>query len=215
MPTSTRSPVARRKLMRAAERLYAEQGFAGTSIRQIATAAEQRNKSAVQYHFTGRDELIKAVLAEHAEAIERHRLPMVEALGPPADVTLADQVSCLILPTIEHHIELGTPSWYGRFLAQALVEPQLREYVITTHLRSTSVRRLNELGHLTWSVPSGGAAAGLHTMIRQLMVHMCAELENDLAHTNASTTTAEPAWRRLGDELTRAICGMSTVLADT
>jgi len=40
------------KLMDAAERLYAEHGFAAVSIRQISDAAGQRNKSIVQYHFS-------------------------------------------------------------------------------------------------------------------------------------------------------------------
>jgi AcrR family transcriptional regulator len=199
---STRSPVVRGKLMRTAERLYAERGFAGVSIRQIGEAAGQRNKTAVQYHFTSRDELIKTILTEHAGAVERHRFAMVEALGPPAEVTLADQVACVILPTIEHHIELGTPSWYGRFLAQALVDPQLREHTVGIHLYSPSLRRLKELGHLDWG---NGAVEQLNTMIRQLSVHMCAELEHDLSATGAA---AEPAWRQLGDDLTRAVCGI-------
>jgi AcrR family transcriptional regulator len=74
---SARAAPARDKLMRAAERLYAELGFAKVSVRQIGEAAGQRNKSAVQYHFTSRDELIKAILARHAAAIEKHRIAMV------------------------------------------------------------------------------------------------------------------------------------------
>jgi AcrR family transcriptional regulator len=204
--------VARGKLMRAAEQLYAEQGFAAVSIRQIGEAAGQRNKTAVQYHFTSRDELIKTILTEHAEAIERRRFAMVEALAPPGEVTLADQIACIVLPTIEHHVELGTPSWYARFLAQAQVEPQLRDHTVRIHLHSPSLRRMRELGHLRWPEPPDGTAAFLPTMIRQLSVHMAAELETDLARTEVTGAPAEQAWRRLGADLTVAVCGMCSAL---
>src|SRR5438067_356053 len=144
-PPASRSAAARDRLMRTAERLYGERGFAAVSVRQISETAGQRNKSAVQYHFDNRDQLIKEILSRHTAAVERHRLAMVEALF--GEIAPADQVACLIMPSIEHHIELGTPSWYGRFLAQALVEPGLREHVISEILNTPSMRRLAETGH--------------------------------------------------------------------
>ncbi|MEV0148802.1 MULTISPECIES: TetR family transcriptional regulator [unclassified Nonomuraea] len=204
--------------MRAAERLYATRGLAGVSIRQIGEAAGQRNKSAVQYHFTGRDALIKAVLAEHADAIERHRLAMMSALGDPAGMSLRDQLRCAVLPRIEHQIDLGTPSWYARFLAQIVVEPALREHAVRAHLDTPSLRRLYDAIHAARAaVRAGnagvaerdpGATARREAMTRQLIVHMCAELETDLAAGRARAEAAAQAWRRLGDDLVTALCGM-------
>ncbi|MFG1706245.1 TetR/AcrR family transcriptional regulator [Nonomuraea sp. M3C6] len=209
-PPSSRSALAREKLMAAAERLYAEHGFANVSIRMIGEAAGQRNKSAVQYHFTTRDELIQAILTRHAAAIERLRAPMVAALDALGEVSPRERISCIIVPTIEHHIELGTPSWYGRFLAQALVEPSLREYAIRTQLQMPSLRRLEELRRGPDRDPE--LLAQNAAMIRQLIVHMTAELEADLAGGRADPATAERSWRRLGENLITAVCGLSSAL---
>ncbi|MEV0349917.1 helix-turn-helix domain-containing protein [Nonomuraea sp. NPDC050680] len=211
---SPRSAVARDKLMHTAERLYAEHGFANVSIRKIGEAAGQRNKSVVQYHFSTRDELIRAILARHMAAIEKHRVAMVAALGESGEMSLRDWATCLVLPSIEHHIDVGTPSWYARFLAQAVVEPSLREYTIQAHLNMPSFRRLEELGqpHGRTAEPELSAQRG--AMIRQLIVHMSAELEADLADRRADPGTAERSWRWLGTNLITAITGLTSALRE-
>ncbi|MEV1242437.1 TetR/AcrR family transcriptional regulator [Nonomuraea sp. NPDC050022] len=211
---SPRSALARDKLMHTAERLYAEHGFANVSIRKIGEAAGQRNKSVVQYHFSTRDELIHAILARHMAAIEKHRVAMVAALGESGEMSLRDWATCLVLPSIEHHIDVGTPSWYGRFLAQAVVEPSLREYTIQAHLNMPSFRRLEELGQPPGRTADPELSAQRGAMIRQLIVHMSAELEADLADRRADPGTAERAWRRLGDNLITAITGLSSALRE-
>ncbi|MEV0199132.1 TetR family transcriptional regulator [Nonomuraea sp. NPDC050691] len=212
--------------MRAAERLYATRGLAGVSIRQIGEAAGQRNNSAVQYHFTGRDALIKAVLAEHAEAIERHRLAMMTALGDPARMSPRDRLRCAVLPRVEHQVELGTPSWYARFLAQIAVEPALREHAVRTHLETPSLRRLYDAMHAERAARLGrggrgarddpGGTARREAMTRQLVVHMCAELETDLAAGQAAGRVragdAAAAWRRLGEDLVTGLVGLVAAL---
>ena len=59
----------REKLLRAAEYLFARQGL-DVPIRDIHALAEQRNASAIQYHFGGRDELIDAIIERHAPTPE-------------------------------------------------------------------------------------------------------------------------------------------------
>jgi len=56
------SPTADR-LLSVARRLFAEQGYHGTSIRQIVTRAEA-NLGAVTYHFGSKERLYHAVLAQ-------------------------------------------------------------------------------------------------------------------------------------------------------
>jgi hypothetical protein len=45
-------------------------------------------------------------------------------------------------------------------------------------------------------------------MIRQLIVHMCAELETDLTGQQPGQAAAESSWHRLGGHLITAICGL-------
>lgn len=209
---SPRSMRARDKLMHTAERLYAEHGFANVSIRMIREAAGQRNKSAVQYHFSTRDELIQSILTRHAAAIDEHRIPMVAALEASGEVSPRDWITCVIAPSIEHHIELGTPSWYGRFLAQAVVEPSVREYAAQAHLSTPSFRRLEQLRPPRRQDHDRELSARHAAMIRLLIVHMGAELEADLADGRAGPATAEQSWRRLGETLITAVCGLSSAL---
>jgi AcrR family transcriptional regulator len=65
---SAPSPSARR-LVLAAERLFATHGIDGVSLRQIAAEAGSGNNSAVHYHFGSKHGLIAAIF--------RHRLPQI------------------------------------------------------------------------------------------------------------------------------------------
>jgi AcrR family transcriptional regulator len=57
------------RLVVAAERLFAQHGIDGVSLRQIATEAGSGNNSAVHYHFGSKQGLIAAIF--------RHRLPQL------------------------------------------------------------------------------------------------------------------------------------------
>ncbi|MER5997735.1 helix-turn-helix domain-containing protein [Nonomuraea angiospora] len=211
---SPRSLRARDKLMHTAERLYAEHGFANVSIRMIREAAGQRNKSAVQYHFSTRDELIQAILARHAAEIDRLRAPMVAELESSGEVSRRDWITCVIAPSIEHHIELGTPSWYGRFLAQAVVEPSLRDHTTEASVSTPSFQRLEQLRPPRGQERDPELIERYASMTRLLIVHMCAEFEGDLATGRVDPATAERSWRQLGENLVTAVCGLSSALLD-
>ncbi|WP_055549680.1 TetR/AcrR family transcriptional regulator [Streptomyces sp. NBRC 110028] len=211
-PPSPRSVLARDKLMRTAERLYAERGFANVSVRQISEAAGQRNNSAVQYHFDSRDNLIKTILSNHTALVEKHRIAMVEALRGQDAVSLEEHYRCLILPTVETHIEAGTPTWRARFFAQALVEPVFRDYVLREHLDSPSLRLLDEIGAIRRGDIRPDLFARHAAMVRQLSAHAFAELEYDLANGRIDPAAAVDSWRVLGRDLITALCGLSTAL---
>jgi AcrR family transcriptional regulator len=55
------SEVTRDRIMKAAERLFAERGYDGTSIRLIVAKARV-NQAAINYHFDGKDGLYREVL---------------------------------------------------------------------------------------------------------------------------------------------------------
>ena len=63
-------------LLDAAARLFAERGIDNVSMAEIVRAADQRNASAVHYHFGSRDEVLRAVLARH---VPGHRRPPAPA----------------------------------------------------------------------------------------------------------------------------------------
>ncbi len=55
------SEITRDRIMKAAERLFAERGYDGTSIRAIVAKARV-NQAAINYHFEGKDGLYREVL---------------------------------------------------------------------------------------------------------------------------------------------------------
>ncbi len=67
-------------LVDVAERLFARGGIHGVSVREVTLAADVRSKSAVQYHFGGRDGLVRAVLARRGETLRVRRAMFLEQL---------------------------------------------------------------------------------------------------------------------------------------
>ena len=64
---------AKAAMIEAAERLFAEHGVDDVSMRDVAAAAGQRNNSAVQYHFNGRDGLLREVFRYRMTDINQAR----------------------------------------------------------------------------------------------------------------------------------------------
>ena len=83
---------AKEKLLAAATRLFAEKGFAGVSIRQLAEAAGV-NSATISYYYGGKEGLYEAVLAtqyerllEKFEAIADLKAPVEEKIRQYAEV---------------------------------------------------------------------------------------------------------------------------------
>ena len=107
----------RTRLLATAERLFAERGIAGVSLREIGAAAGQRNNSATQYHFESKHGLVLALCEHRMRAVNERRVAMLEAVA--AD-DLRGLVEAFVLPLAE---AVRPGSYYLRFLAQLLAGP--------------------------------------------------------------------------------------------
>src|SRR5262245_38883527 len=87
----------RERIVAAAERLFAEHGVAGTSVRAITEQA-QVNVAAVNYHFGTKENLVRAVIARRLSGLEAAR---AEAL----DVVEARAASENRAPTVTELVE--------------------------------------------------------------------------------------------------------------
>jgi AcrR family transcriptional regulator len=97
-------PATSIQLLQTAERLFAREGIDAVSTRRIAQEANQRNVSALQYHFGSRDNLIDALLMMRLETINARRQTLFDALGETAD--FHSLLMALVLPLVE---QLGEP----------------------------------------------------------------------------------------------------------
>ncbi len=87
------------RLVDAAEVLFAAHGIDGVSLREINRAAGARNASAPQYHFGGRDGLLRAVLAKHHHAVEARRHAMLDAYEADGGADLRALAGALVRPS--------------------------------------------------------------------------------------------------------------------
>ena len=67
------SDITRERIMKAAERLFAERGYDATSIRAIVAKARV-NQAAINYHFDGKDGLYREVLRAAFGALTEQQL---------------------------------------------------------------------------------------------------------------------------------------------
>ena len=92
----------REKLLVTAERLFAQRGIDAVSLREILEEAGQRNKSAPQYYFGGKDGLVTALANFRTENLNRRRtlrLDAMEAAGRQGDLRALAET--LVLPMVE------------------------------------------------------------------------------------------------------------------
>ena len=67
------SDITRERILKAAERLFAERGYDGTSVRTIVAKAKV-NQAAINYHFEGKDGLYREVLRAAFHALTEDQL---------------------------------------------------------------------------------------------------------------------------------------------
>jgi AcrR family transcriptional regulator len=93
----------KQRILDTAERLFAERGYAATSLRHIIAAAGV-NLAAVHYHFRSKQELLKAVVARRIEPINRERIRSLEAAereAGPEGPSVARILEAFLLPVFE------------------------------------------------------------------------------------------------------------------
>jgi AcrR family transcriptional regulator len=190
-------------ILKAAERLYAEHGVFAVSNRQVSEAAGQGNNAAVGYHFGTKTDLVRAIEQKHRASIERLLERMVAETGDSAD--LRDWIACLVSSLTEHLAQLGNPTWYARFAAQALADPAYHKIVIKDALASPSLVQVVE--GITRSLPDLPMAVVVerNIMARNLMMHTCADFERAFAE---GTDVPRTTWSAVGTGLIDAIVGL-------
>ncbi|MGW1996704.1 TetR family transcriptional regulator [Embleya sp. NPDC001921] len=117
---SDRGAGARLLMIEAAERLFAERGINGVSLREIGAQAGQRNTAAARYHFGSKEALVDAVFRHRMEPVNARRLAMLDELdraGRGHDAR--GLVEAFLYPLADTLGRAGKPGWYLRFSIHA------------------------------------------------------------------------------------------------
>lgn len=111
-------------ILNVAERLYAKNGFAGTSLRSVIREADV-NLSAVHYHFGSKEELFRAVIARVAEPIVKGQLArLAECEAENENPSVEEVLETFIAPPLEIVLNLGDRSIdCARFIGRCRSEP--------------------------------------------------------------------------------------------
>ena len=97
-----RSDTTKNAMMRAAVKLIAQYGVENVSIRDIVSAAGQKNESALQYHFGNLSTLLAAIHATWSEQVRAHRSAMLdELLTQTPSPSLRELCMLMVRPTFE------------------------------------------------------------------------------------------------------------------
>ena len=102
-------PSARDKLLDCAERLFAEHGLDGVSLRAI-NAEAGLSPAALHYHFGNQQALVEALLERQMPVLMERRRLLLDALEDrPEPPTTRDVLRALIRPQVELLAEGGEP----------------------------------------------------------------------------------------------------------
>lgn len=113
----------RKALIDTAERLFALNGIAAVSSRQISKEAGQGNNYAVGHHFGGKAELVRAILDHHEPQINERRQAALADMGESTEVR--DWIRCLVAPQLNYLDTLGAPTYFARFTSQVASDPAM------------------------------------------------------------------------------------------
>ncbi len=113
----------RERLLDAAERLFAENGFAATSVRDI-TAAAASNIAAVNYHFGGKHNLYNEVFRRRMAAMREQRIASIRqsrAEGGSLEVVLQAFATAFLHPLVDR----GSGRLLIELISREMLDPQL------------------------------------------------------------------------------------------
>jgi len=126
-----------------AERRFAEEGFAATSLRAIIKEAGV-NTAAVHYHFGSKEDLIQEVIARRVEPLNRERLETLDALeaaSAPDPAPLEKIVEAFLSPVMDiHHASPEDAEIFRKLVGRVAMDATIEQ-------RSRITRLFEGVGH--------------------------------------------------------------------
>jgi len=185
------------ELLLAAERLFAKQGIAATTIRQINLEAGQKNSSAIHYHFGSRDAILDAIIAIRVAPANAKRVRLLkEALSATGGAALSAEsiVDILLKPSIDRFTEQQGPHFTLRFLIQLRMNIEAWRRYERERQAWTLVELQNELRRARPYLPPQVVRNRFRNAINFTMFEM-AEIEGAEERLGARYSREEAAFR--------------------
>ena len=159
------------KILHTAEQLFAEQGFAATSLRQIIGKAEV-NLAAIHYHFGSKESLLDALIHRKADRVNQERIARLDHLEaqsvskPPA---VEQILEAFFAPTAD--AAAANPLFVrvmGRIHAEGLMPG-----IVQKHFQPTVQRFITALRRALPDLPEAEFLWRVHFMMGAMAHTMC------------------------------------------
>ncbi len=175
----------RERLMTTAERLYAEHGIEGMSLRGLTQEAGV-NLAAVNYHFGGKLELMIEVFRRHIDPINDERIAMLDAareLSGDAPLTLEEIFDALLVPMARRALtsNAGREAFIKSMGRIHVESRELFRMTFEQFFANTIRRFVEELSRAMPELPTTEIATRLHFSVNAMLGtfmrhHIMAEL---------------------------------------
>ena len=173
------APATAVQLLLAAERLFAEHGLAGVSLRQISIEAGSSNNSAIRYHFGSKDDLLHAIFAYRISDLMQRRA-LLRARAQPDD--LRAHLEAHVLPLLE--LAESPDSFYVSFIEQLQRTGQVDVFIRQADAMKSQEEFTSEMRRLLPRLPDPARAMRIQ-QAQDLAVHLAAERERALRRGDA------------------------------
>jgi AcrR family transcriptional regulator len=166
----------RERLLDEAQRLFAERGYEGTSLRALADAASA-NIAAVNYHFRSKEGLVRAVVARAMEPVNAERDQRLRTLQAEGGRPSVEQiVRAFVEPAMDlasHHGARGPA--VAKFLGRVLFDPSPRiRQLFADQVDPVEGRYLDALRDATDGQDTSTVVFGYTSMIGMVALHQAA-----------------------------------------
>jgi AcrR family transcriptional regulator len=145
MGTQKDSEVTRAKIIQAAGQLFAERGFSGVTVRDIAKKADT-NLSALNYHFRGKDALYREILLKACKSasISPAERKHLQNLDPDMALFI------LVKEAIKHYSKQKASNWKVAIIDRECWDPSLVfEEVVEVYFRPETDFIAQIIGRIT------------------------------------------------------------------
>src|SRR5689334_9184871 len=161
----------KQRILDTAERLFGQQGYSGTSLRQIISEAGV-NLAAVHYHFGSKEELLDELVMRKAQPVNEARLALLDRLEADANGAAipAEKILDAFLAPMAEAADRD-PQFVkvmGRIIAEGLLAD-----VVERHFQPVVGRMMAALRRSLPNLPDDEFLWRLHFMIGAMAHTMC------------------------------------------
>jgi AcrR family transcriptional regulator len=158
-------PGAQGRILDAAERIFADDGFSGAAMKAIALRAGVA-QGLLHYHFNHKEGLYAAVIERRSGIINADRLARLDAVDTAAPDAVARILRALMAPPLG---PLGGGRAYARILAGLTVGDARDADLVRRHYDPTAIRFIDALQSALPGAPRAAVSWGYNLAIGTLV----------------------------------------------